>query len=154
MTLVLFILYTFAISNSCGSIFLIPSITFVHIIGKDIRKLANMGTLFALNHINAISIIVITGVDRIITRKGSKILLNTLLKPAAKPTSSPRTNDSAKPMRPLSREKRIIIKKSRVFMRLKRLTSVISGGGIMIAEFTITDIIFHIASSKAKDNTV
>ncbi len=122
--------------------------------GKDIRKLANMGTLFALNHINAISIIVITGVERIITRKGSKILLNTLLKPAAKPTRRPRTNDRTKPIRPRSREKRMIIKKSRVFMRLKRLIRVLSGDGTMIAEFTITDIIFHITSSKVKDKTV
>jgi hypothetical protein len=122
--------------------------------GKDIKKLANMGTLFALNHIKAISIIVITGVERMITRKGSKTLLNVLLKPAAKPTSSPRTNDSAKPMMPRSREKRIMIKKSRVFIRLKRLMTVLSGDGIMIAEFTKTDIIFHIASSNTKDKTV
>jgi hypothetical protein len=122
--------------------------------GKDIRKLANMGTLFALNHISAINMIAITGVDLMMIKKGSKILLNTLLKPARNPVNTPRTNDIAKPIMPLSIEKRIIIKKSRVFMRLKRLIMVLSGDGIIIAEFIITDIIFHNASSNAKDKMV
>ncbi len=48
-----------------------PSDTFIHMIGKDTKKLANIGTLVALNQIRAIRIMDITGVDRIMIRKGS-----------------------------------------------------------------------------------
>ena len=80
----------------------------MHIIGKDIRKLANIGTLFALNQIRAIRIIDITGVDLIMTKNGSSSLLNILLKPAAKPIAVPNMNERIKPIIPLSREDRII----------------------------------------------
>lgn len=131
------------------SILRIPSITLVHIMGKDIRKLANMGTLFALNQIRAIRITDITGVDLMMTRNGSSNLLKILLKPAAKPTAVPNKNESMKPIMPLWREERIIIKNSLVLTRLYKLIIVLSGEGKIIDELIIKEINFQII---IKDN--
>ena len=70
-------------------------------IGKDIKKLAQKGTLFDLNPMSAISIIDIIGVDLIITKNRFKYFVKYFIKTEKNPASMPRINEIIKPMRPL-----------------------------------------------------